>query len=59
VNKMVGYNDDGFTKKTLIEIILEKENQAKNIFDLPNYSISDPLWQWLKIVSQERFEIEL
>jgi len=58
VNKMVGYNDDGFTKKTLIEIILEKENQAKNIFDLPNYSISDPLWQWLKIVSQERLEIE-
>ena len=58
MNKMVGYNDDGFTKKTLIEIILEKENQAKNIFDLPNYSISDPLWQWLKIVSQERLEIE-
>ena len=55
---MVGYDDDGFTKKTLIEIILEKENQAKSIFDLPNYSISDPLWQWLKIVCQERLEIE-
>ncbi len=55
---MVGYDDDGFTKKTLTEIILEKENQAKDIFDLPNYSISDPLWQWLKIVSQERLEIE-
>jgi len=55
---MVGYDDDGFIKKTLTEIILEKENQAKNIFDLPNYSISDPLWQWLKIVCQERLEIE-
>jgi len=55
---MTGYDDDGFTPKTLIEIILEKEEEAKNIFDTPNYSISNPLWQWLKIVCQERLEIE-
>lgn len=55
---MTGYDDNGFTPKILTEIILEKEEEAKNIFDVVNYSISDPLWQWLKIVSQERFEIE-
>jgi len=55
---MVGYDDDGFTKKNITDIIIEKENEAKNIFDVPNHSISDPLWQWLKIVCQERVEIE-
>ena len=59
MNKMsYGYNDDGFTKKSITDIILEKEEEAKNIFDVPNYSISDHLWQWLKIVCQERLEIE-
>jgi len=58
VNKMTGYDDDGFTPKTLTEIITEKEEEAKNIFDIVNHSISDPLWQWLKIVCQERLEIE-
>ena len=53
-----GYNDDGFTKKNITDIIIEKEEEARNIFDVPNYSISDPLWQWLKIVCQERLEIE-
>ena len=53
-----GYDDDGFTKKSITDIIIEKEEEAKNIFDVPNYSISDPLWQWLKIVCQERLEIE-
>ena len=55
---MVGYDDDGFTKKNITDIIIEKENEAKEIFDVPNHSISDPLWQWLKIVCQERVEIE-
>jgi len=45
---MVGYNDDGYTKKSLTDIILEKEEEAKNIFDVVNYSISNHLWQWLK-----------
>ena len=53
-----GYDDEGFTKKTLTEIITEKEQEAKDIFDIVNYTISDPLWQWLKIVCQERVEIE-
>jgi len=45
---LVGYDDDGFTKKSITDIITEKEEEARNIFDVPNYSISDPLWQWLK-----------
>ena len=53
-----GYDDDGFTPKTLTEIITDKEEEAKDIFDTPNYSVSNPLWQWLKIVCQERLEIE-
>jgi len=53
-----GYGDEGFTKKSITDIILEKEEEAKNIFDVPNHSISDNLWQWLKIVCQERLEIE-
>lgn len=55
---MTGYDDDGYTKKDLTDIIIEKEEEAKDIFDIVNYSVSDPLWQWLKIVCQERFEIE-
>ena len=55
---MAGYDDEGYTKKDLTDIILEKEEEAKDIFDIVNYSVSDPLWQWLKIVCQERFEIE-
>jgi len=55
---MVGYDDDGFTPKSLTEIISEKEQEAKDIFTIVNHSISDPLWQWLKIVCQERLEIE-
>ena len=55
---MVGYDDDGFTPKSLTDIIVEKEEEAKDIFDIVNHSISDPLWQWLKIVCQERLEIE-
>jgi len=53
-----GYTDEGFFKKEVTDIIAEKEEEAKNIFDAVNYSISNHLWQWLKIVSQERFEIE-
>jgi len=55
---MVGYDDDGFTPKTLTDIIEEKEQEAKDIFTIVNHSISDSLWQWLKIVCQERLEIE-
>jgi uncharacterized phage protein gp47/JayE len=53
-----GYNDDGFTRKDITDIIEEKEEEARDIFDTVNHSISDPLWQWLKIVCQERFAIE-
>ena len=55
---MAGYDDEGYTKKEITDIITEKEEEAKDIFDIVNYSVSDPLWQWLKIVCQERFEIE-
>ena len=55
---MTGYDDEGYTKKEITDIIAEKEEEAKDIFDIVNYSVSDPLWQWLKIVCQERFEIE-
>jgi len=58
VDKMVGYDDDGFTAKKLTDIIIEKEEEAKNIFGIVNHSISDPLWQWLKIICQEILEIE-
>ena len=55
---MTGYDDEGYTKKDITDIIIEKEEEAKDIFDIVNYSVSDPLWQWLKIVAHERFEIE-
>jgi uncharacterized phage protein gp47/JayE len=56
----VPYSDeDGYERKTEIEILEEKEDQARNIFETVNYSISDQMWQWLKIIALERQEIEM
>lgn len=52
-------DEDGYTRKTEAEILQEKEEQARDIFGAVNYSISDQLWQWLKIIALERQEIEL
>lgn len=54
----MAYNDDGYTKKTVEEIIKEKEELYADLFDVINYSPSDIQWQWMKIQAIERNEIE-
>lgn len=54
------YNDeDGYVRKTEVEILQEKEEQARSIFTTVNYSVSDQMWQWLKVIALERQEIEM
>ncbi len=54
------YSDEyGYERKTEVEILQEKEEQAREIFETVNYSISDQMWQWLKIIALERQEIEM
>ena len=54
------YSDEyGYERKTEVEILKEKEEQAREIFETVNYSISDQMWQWLKIIALERQEIEM
>ena len=54
------YSDEyGYERKTEQEILKEKEDQARDIFETINYSISDQMWQWLKIIAIERQEIEM
>ena len=52
------YDEDGYTKKTETEIMLEKEDLYKNLFDIINNTINDPQWQWIKLQLYERMEIE-
>jgi len=52
------YDEDGYTKKTESEIMLEKEELYKDLFDIINNSISDVTWQWIKLQLYERMEIE-
>ena len=52
------YDDDGYTKKNETEIMLEKEDLYKDLFDIINNSISDVTWQWIKLQLFERMEIE-
>jgi len=52
------YTDDGYTKKTATEIMLEKEDLYKNLFEIINNSISDVQWQWTKLQLYERTELE-
>lgn len=54
----MSFDDDGYTRKTESEIISEKEELYKDLFDVINNSISDILWQWIKLQSYERQEIE-
>ena len=54
----MSYTDEGYVKKTEAEIIREKEEQFKNFFSIINYSVSDVMWQWLKLGVYERVEIE-
>ncbi|MEE9439568.1 MAG: baseplate J/gp47 family protein [Saprospiraceae bacterium] len=54
----MSYTDEGYVKKTEAEIIREKEEQFKNLFSIINYSISDVMWQWLKLSVYERVEVE-
>lgn len=54
------YSDEyGYERKTEVEILQEKEEEARDIFETVNYSISDQMWQWLKIIALERQEIEM
>jgi uncharacterized phage protein gp47/JayE len=52
------YDDDGYTKKTETEIMLEKEELYRDLFEIINNSISDVTWQWIKLQLYERMEIE-
>lgn len=52
------FTDEGFVKKTVNEIILEKETIYQSLFDIINNSPSDILWQWMKNGIYEREEIE-
>ncbi len=52
------YDEDGYTKKTETEIMLEKEDLYKDLFDIINNSVSDVTWQWIKLQLYERMEIE-
>ena len=52
------YDEDGYTKKTETEIMLEKEELYKDLFDVINNSIADVNWQWIKLQLFERMEIE-
>lgn len=54
----MSFDDDGYTRKTESEIITEKEELYKDLFDVINNSISDLLWQWNKLQAYERQEIE-
>jgi len=54
-----GYTDKGFFPIDIVTFMKEKEDEAIDIFETLNKSISDPLWQWLKIIGMERIEIEL
>ena len=54
----MSYTDEGYEPKTEAEIIRDKEQQFKDLFDIINYSISDVMWQWLKLGVYERVEIE-
>ena len=55
---MSPFDDDGYTRKTESEIVTEKEELYKDLFDTINNSISDLQWQWIKLQSYERQEIE-
>lgn len=54
----MGYDEDGYTKKTETEIMLEKEELYKDLFDIINNTITDVQWQWIKLQLYERMEIE-
>lgn len=55
---MSPYTDDGYVKSTETEIMTEKEDLYKDLFDVINNSISDVQWQWIKLQLLERMEIE-
>jgi len=52
------YDDNGYTKKTATEIMQEKEELYKDLFDIINNSASDVTWQWIKLQLYERMELE-
>jgi len=54
----MSFTDKGYVRKTESEIITEKEELYKDIMDIINNSISDLQWQWIKVQSYERQEIE-
>lgn len=53
------FTDEGFQKKNETDILEEKEQLFSDLFDVMNYDPSDVLWQWIKLQSLEREEIEL
>ncbi len=52
------YDENGYTKKTATEIMQEKEELYKDLFDIINNSVSDVTWQWIKLQLYERMELE-
>ena len=43
------FDDDGFTAKSAEEITKEYEDDAQEIFDVVNNTVSSVLWQLMKI----------
>ncbi len=52
------YDESGYTKKTETEVMLEKEELYRDLFEVINNSINDVTWQWIKLQLFERMEIE-
>lgn len=53
----MSYSKDGFEEKTPAEIIEEKESRFADIFDIMNNSVSDVLWQYMKLNALEEHEL--
>lgn len=55
----MSYNEDGFEERTQKEIIKDKEDRFGELFDVVNNSVSDIMFQWMKLAAAETQEIEM
>lgn len=54
----MSYDDDGFTKRTIGEIIQDFEEEIGNLFDTVDITPSSIIWQQLKASALESFHFE-